>query len=561
MPEQLPFLATYPGVELIEAVSYVDTQGITPSVAQLLIVPQAATIPITGDLVLFQGNTTRTLKDCKVMKASLDLSRAGQAVSVAILDRRWKWAFPSISGHYNLRDDKTGDQQQIIPDTEKTPQELATLLLDAMGEEGYDLQSLPNDARPMVQWELANAAQELAQLCELLGCRIVRDLEEKVRLVKTGEGADLPYLQNEEQDEVGYDPPEAPDAVVVYTAPNRYQGDFRLEPYGQDVDGEFVPLNSLSYTPEDGWGRSVGPSYFSGVSIDGQGSPFLEDLARKYCYRLFRITLATPEGLGDNDEPQLVIPGASELGTITRVDQIEIEDVQVQTYEDSLTGNKVSLPATIRGTFYAGGKTYVNETFPAFYRGTFTIMDKTKGFILLDDYCWKISDEGERDRPTLILRCACKLRKADTREWVRHSLEGTINAQEQRGTKPKALLHDEMQRNVYPEYDANEYPTTNLTDNKARLEVEMSYYLDAARKEYAPIQTRTRVWPGLVPLALDGAIQQVSYEMSRRGCTTTASRNTEHSTATPSYAERRQAERARSQGAAKAMLDWWRGQG
>ena len=65
-----------------------------------------------------------------------------------------------------------GDTSKIRPGTEKKPQALATLCLQAMGEDDYDVSALPNDARPEIDWSYQNPAEALQQLCDKLGCRV-----------------------------------------------------------------------------------------------------------------------------------------------------------------------------------------------------------------------------------------------------------------------------------------------------------------------------------------------------------------------------------------------------
>src|SRR5262245_10022613 len=126
MPE-LHGRASFPGVQSVLSCSYTMSHGISPSVGQMEIVPQAG-VGLGGTLVLFDGVTTITLRDCRVDQSSVRLDQGGFVTSLSILDRRWKWAFGEISGMYNRR----MENGALDLTTEKTPQQLVALCLQAM---------------------------------------------------------------------------------------------------------------------------------------------------------------------------------------------------------------------------------------------------------------------------------------------------------------------------------------------------------------------------------------------------------------------------------------------
>ncbi len=149
-----------------------------------------------------------------------------------------------------------------MTDTERTPQELAELYLNAMGEVDYDISELPDDTRPPVDHDYDNPAEALAALCESLGCRIVLQLDNTVKLVRSGAGAGLPaeFLL---EDSLTIDLPEKPDKIAVVCGPSLYQVDFPLEAVGLDRDttsggdptDTIKPIDELSYKPSGGWGQ------------------------------------------------------------------------------------------------------------------------------------------------------------------------------------------------------------------------------------------------------------------------------------------------------------------
>lgn len=531
MPEQPFAYVTYPGVERVESCTYTLSHGITPASVNLEITPQEKPIAEQGDLTFLQGSTKIVLRDCKVATSVVSTSKGGFVTALTLYDRRWKWRLGYISGHYNLRD----EGNQIVSETEKAPQDLAKLLLEAMGEGGADVSQLPNDSRPTVEWEWANPAQELESLATLLGCRVVLGVDNRVRLCRLGVGATLPVTKTEEEGNDGFDPPEVPSLLICVGGKRRCQADLRLEAVGRDTDFTVKAINDLSFKPTNGWGNrgNYSPD-FSGISNTTN-----RELARRYVYRLYRFTLALWDGTGSNADPKLKIPGASELGIIRDRRQIELEEIQVETFVDAITQAKRAKPATVRGTFWNGGLGHSNETFPTEYKGSFAIVDRQQGLVEFQDYLFKFDSDGTRLPADLILRCAVSVREPTKYSWLRHYREKTPPGAKF-NTKPRILFHEEIVLNIYPSYGADTYPTATINTNQEDVNKEMFYYLDAAAKEYEATETQERHYPGLLPISPDGAIQQVGWEVTRRGGSTThASRNTEHSHTVPSYAERR----------------------
>src|SRR3990167_6709017 len=118
----------FPGVSRIIEGTFTLSHGITPSVALLRIVPQDRLIAETGPLTIEYGQTRIRIDGCRVRGASIQReTSSGRIVSLQIEDRRWKWRYGEISGRYNIR--FANGQIDTINSDEKTPQQLATLLL------------------------------------------------------------------------------------------------------------------------------------------------------------------------------------------------------------------------------------------------------------------------------------------------------------------------------------------------------------------------------------------------------------------------------------------------
>lgn len=240
---------TFPGIEQVERGSFTLSHGITPSIATIEIQPQEGFVTIVGPMVITQGDVTLVFPNCRLDSASFQYNQSGMIWRLSIMDRRWKWAFGAISGHYNQRFNSILPFGSIDAFTLKSPQELCSLCLDAMGETGYDVSQVPNEPRPQTDWEAEIPAQALASLAESLGCRIVLRLDNTVQVARVGVGEGLP-TDGIEADGMAVSVFRRPDKLRFLCGPTRYQVDFKLEAVGLDVDGLVKPIDDLSYAPQ-----------------------------------------------------------------------------------------------------------------------------------------------------------------------------------------------------------------------------------------------------------------------------------------------------------------------
>jgi hypothetical protein len=247
-------------VQNVLSATYTLTAGITPSVVQMEIIPQTQQIAAVGDVVFVHGNTTLTIPGCRADQASMVRGSNGTLVSFSLMDRRWKWKFGEIYGHYNQRD----ADGLIITATEKTPQQLATLCLQAMGETA-DVSQIPNNARPEAEWVAENPAEALANILEPFGMIIVLQIDSTVAIRQQGVGAALPESANLVEQQISSNPPEVPATIRVLGAPNRYQYRLMLEAVAYDTDGRLKPINQLSYKPAGGWGKET--QFFASIAM------------------------------------------------------------------------------------------------------------------------------------------------------------------------------------------------------------------------------------------------------------------------------------------------------
>lgn len=528
-------LFTFPGVTAAVSGNYTLSHGITPGVAVLELGEQKGPFDTkVGTLEFTFGGARIKLRDCRVDRASFRRDGRGNLWSFAVQDRRWRWVFGEISGHYNLR----LPDGSIDEGTKKSTRELAALCLEAMTEEKTDLGSMPDGAYPEVHWEYANPAQALAAIADLVGCRVVLRLDDTVAVMRVGVGdrnalpEDARVMERITTDVLA----NRPDALKVVCGRTRYQADLELEPVGLDLDGSVRPIDELTYKPAGSW-DAENPKIFSGVAA-GEG----RDLALATVYRWYRVKAT--EGLKVPGYPT-TDKDTGPVGATVRDRKLllAIEDVLVET--KTVRGEQQAQPAEVRGRFWDGNWGYTNTDAGHVYADPFSI-DREQGIVKFSNPVTLAIELGpsfyQFVRAELILRCAVSVRDSRTLAWGRLTRKMDLDGPKF-DTGPRLLPHEEIVLNVWPEYSDNR-PVRVRHNRKVILE-ECRYYLDQAQQEYQQSRPLERVYAGLLPISPDGAIQQVTWSVGPSGATTRASWNDEHSTTAPSYAERRAWERLR----------------
>jgi hypothetical protein len=555
MAGEIHTTATYPGAARISSASIRLGHGISPSVAQLTIAPQDELPDETGTLRFQSGEVVIEFVDCRLDFGTVARTRKGRICRVTVLDRRWRWQFGQISGNYNVRrdDSSLADGRDGAIDTERTPRELARLCLAAMGETDFDLDDLPNDARPSVEWDRIAPAAALAALCDELGCRVVLGLDNRVALRRTGQGAELPFDRAKVTDD---DPAinlfARPGKLAVVGGPSRFQVDFRLEAVGLSRDGTespdaLLPIDELSYRPEGGWSQ-VDLPYMTQVAAASRA------LAQRSVFRYYRIR--TP----------LDVPGY-EGPHGTRVDHREqvvpIEDEQVVTFQEN--GQLANRPAMVYGVWHVLTGGVANSVavllppeapgagggllpYGAEYRGQYRI-DRARGLVIFDEPVYRNthpSATGSSGHEVtigpaeLVLRAACHVRDEKTGSLVRATRTRALGASG--GKDTRHLTHDELVLTHVPRY-SSAYTVESLATNRNEVDRQADLFLDIVEREYAETSPGIRQYSGLVKIEPDGAIEHVGFEVGPGGTKTTAGRCVEPPMARPSLAGRRRIER------------------
>lgn len=523
-------LVKWPGVNQIIGFSGTLQHGRTPNVFRLTIAPQQRIVSGTGTLEIAFGRTRIKFPDCCVDSASYQFDAGGYLVGLNILDRRWKWRYPVVFGTYNQTDDAgnlvdagNAEASPII-NSKRRPQDLAKLLLKAMGEQGFDVSELPNNTFPRVNWSVTNAALALADLCEQFGCRVVLGLDNKVRIKKLGKGKPLPNLPFIDA-QLDIDPAERPSAIQVYTSPVLYQSDFELEAVGLETDGTIKLIDELSYNPSTGWGAGYA-RYFSRITN-------LEHrrLALSSVFRWYRI--ASPIR-------KLHAPVSGQAYEIKSLRQFVLDSQQVET--DTEGDRKRRRPAWVFGVFFPGnfsngtsslvtasdGNTATAAT-PItsnkdvqFCPVSFELDDENK-MVRFSEPVYRLISGGTIGAGILRLRVGFRLRSWETGDLVRDSQTRAVKNSTAK-TEPMAIVKDEIEPTVRVKYNAA-YATVGTADNGKEAAEQVKYYLDSAMAELGIDDPSSKKYPGIIAQELDGALHSITWEVTGSGAFTTIQRN------------------------------------
>jgi hypothetical protein len=352
----------------------------------------------------------------------------------------------------------------------------------------------------------------------------------------------------------------------------------------EDTDGTVRPIAELSYLPKgEVWGQSAGfgPPDFSAVPGYEvplgtpppvqykwlQWGPNPRQLAKDGVFRWYRISM---KGVDDETKTPL-IPGWGE-GKGQRIQErwqiLPCKDVQVEGFFDA---EKVfhPLPAQVwgraaQGSFWGGVgiATTADEdgnSLPGQFIDVSFSVDTERGIIKFSDYVWKwAQDPADAEKmavpgfvPSQVMvpadlwvRLAVNVKDFATGGLTRYSREYTFP--DQYGTPPRVIPVDEAVLSVVPKYNTD-YTVQDLTTTRDWVDPELDYAIQAALFDYQVTTPQDRTYMGIRWIDLDGAVQQVTWEMDgQEGASTRASRGTEWNPAVVPYRERRMIERTGS---------------
>lgn len=518
----------WPGVIGAEGGSYVCSHGSAPGVASVQCKLESAPA-IAGVYAMLDGlGGAVQLPDCKLQSVSFAAGPGGLVMNCTILDRRYKWRFCTVNGFYNQKDQKG----QVVKWTEKTPIQLVKLLLEAMGERTSSVVvGLPNDARPECNWDYENAAQALEAIIEPLGCRLVYDYNTHlVAVVPQGVGQALPFGHIAD-DGVGINIPDIPDYIDIVGAPARYQFRIPTRAVGKDFNGQWKPINDLSFAPSSGfggWSKSYPPNFPNIVTPSGRKKEDAEALAKQFVFRAYQV---------DVERFPVKVPGVKEK--VKKKTEVVLTEKKVTTEKDP-DGNPTELPAIMLGVHFAGGAGWRNTGERAVVKTQFQVDDENS-LIIFDRPVFMLKDDGTGvEEANLYFEGAVHLRDPKTLQIVRWSKRYATGSQLK--TKPLAVLHEDIRYGLEELYLDNGH-SKGILDNTKEVEKMAGYYLTGAVAALRAGESADRTYNGIRAVGMDGKTQQVSVSVGPGGAETRASQNTEHVTYLPKYPERKRKEK------------------
>ncbi len=238
-----------------DGVRFALESGIAPSRGTAVIAADRLDAPEIGDLVLTHGTDTVRLRNVRAESAQVVHDGRGKRLELALVDRRWRWAYGHITGTYN------SPLANGVPSADQSLRALAARCLTALGETVFDVSALSANVFPFVQWEFASPA---AALEALLGGRycVALGSDDIVRICKRGAGAALPPGAQSLRAAGRAVTPKADGYRVRGGRTIREVTVEDLEPVGEETNGSVVAIASLSYAPDPmasdgGWGEAA----------------------------------------------------------------------------------------------------------------------------------------------------------------------------------------------------------------------------------------------------------------------------------------------------------------
>jgi len=513
--------------------------GCTPSRATLRF-RLGADIPQFGTLIITDGSSTRTVKDCRVVRQRIGGAGGGPRYrEVTIEDSRWRWSYSCIWGKFNTDYSPSGLLNK------KSAYDIALMLLQAIGITNYDASALPADDYPAVDWSAEPAGAALESLCGQYGLVIAPQMNGAVLICSAGVGRKPPLDSRAMDVTESMEPPVVPDVIIFEGDQTNWQADLVLEPVGYEsfnTTSELKHIDSLSYKPAGGWTKQD-PKTFLGVDSK------YRELAKACIWKLYRIKEGftptfPPSRLSTAIQNGTVKPGAYQAtrdyyqiktGERWRILPLNTEQLRIM----SSSAADKARPALVFGFFrndkqgttnnfddatIAAGLANIQNvdyTFPkviseaGWYGGSFTI-DTDVGVVQFSEPLFRwvrtASANVERYPALLRLRTSFPVRDRTTAAELCQQFRYDVPRSSRQGIVD-VIKRDDISFEIDP------YGGTSEAEYIAAAQV----VIQASVTRYVTDTAMTVPYKGFVfDCELDGAIQSVTWEVSDSGGGTTA---------------------------------------
>jgi hypothetical protein len=493
-------------------------------------------------MTIYFGGQGIVFPDCRLGDVRVEVSDSGEwVVSLVVFDRRWKWKFGWVRGRYNVRQTK----EPLVLRNEKKPKELLEILLKEMGEKKWKFVDVPNDTRPFVDWdEPATAA--LQRLIEELNCRVWLDpMTNLVTIGKSNVGMQLPVNLLVMSDTLTLHAPDCPDTIRFLAGPTLWQDDLPLEAVAECPDTNSVkPLEEVKYIKAAGGAKHLHPPFFGNLPEKYRPT------AQKCVWRWYRIKEPIEVNVGD--KWQFTINNRWQILPLQKT-ALELEKHATPvTVQYPWEKEEMRKPAIVIGKFdgekgigeeerhftesrwAAGGK------FAKWQHG-FTL-DADRGIVQLGGIC-RLPDEktGQMGPAKIYLRVGFGVRDETTEAWMRWYQDYTPKMKKM-GVTRHVIARQDIQRMTFVQWPDFGWPQKKeLVSNEDYVKEQASFYIDQELQRFLLETPGQRKYAGLFFYPLDGAIQQVTWDIALDGrCTTILSRNREDPERSLTYKELRE---------------------
>ena len=504
---------SFANVEQATKLLLANAAGVEPQRWILWAIPQTAPIEPYGTLFLSDGFSSLTLPSCQVISQQLTYGVNGPQLQVTGLDRRVYWSGQAIDGEYNVRD----ANGNIVPHTERTPQQLAQLLWIAMGEPFASVSALPNIDRPYVNWQCANAATELDKLCERYGCEPTLDIgTNSSGIIVKGIGQPLPNNLDVRWAAEGIHGV-LPTRIEACSGYALLQSKLKLEPILEDIDNTEKNANDVTYAPSGGWDGNVA-SLEDPLPADSteENAERAKKLWKRWRVTGFADGTLTHGLLGPVNTVHDLFPISDRLLTPLTNDEGEVLEAGAYLVG---TARIDGAPAPLDNT-EEGARIDV----------PFRIIED-KGIIETAEPIYQVTGETELAAAELYLVCTHRMRDPSTNQLVRYVRFFTPGGV---GGVQTVQSYDVIPR-ITTTYGSGASHTiaTGYEGNTAALNALLD--LDISRKldELSPRPSAVVEYNGIQYIAADGAIQSVFWILDcnersdERNCITVGYRNVE----------------------------------
>ena len=547
-------LVTFGGLQDFVSAQMTLTQGVDPSVCTIDVAPFSRALPPVGLMTWRYGGVVLRFPYSRLDKIEPIGDGQGRVLwRLTIMDRRWIWRTTgSISGRYNTRDQRRNEEKN--PAGVRTLVNLIKDCLAALGEVNYDLRGLDKQAAkdtPEVDWDYARPADALADLCDRTGHVVTLGLDNRVHIMRKGLGNPLPKGPLVVESQLSLDPPEAPAAVVVVGSANRYQVDLQLEAIGKEIDGTVKRINDLSYTPVVNNKRTWALTDYEFLpDVDAKW----REIATESVWRWYRVKdfRKPPYGAGPYK-----LPGGKDAPVLKSLDDIlPLLPVQCETYENT-EGELEFRPPWVWGKFSPLEDDFREEDEAekklrnkpkGLYTGSFNLEHAT-GIVRFANPVLRL--EVLKNQRMIAKPADIKLRVAV--EYNQGGHKGPLRTEYYkkrkvaRGRQQRAprqwteyVVADKILRRIWIDGETGQVRDT-FKENAQRA---LYPWLTVVQRYREVDFAASTSYAGLLPIACDGAITQVTWTIGEDGATRTrASRNREESIIAPTYAERRMYQR------------------